>query len=1056
MAKSIKGITIEIGGDVQPLNKALEGVNKQSKNLQSELRQVERLLKLDPKNTELVAQKQKLLGEAVSSTKEKLDTLKEAERQAQEQFKRGEISEEQYRALQREVVKTEQDLKKLEKQLKDTGLTAEQLGNKMVAVGNKMTGVGKKMSTYVTAPLVGLGTMAAKTAIDFESAFAGVRKTVDATEEEFGALEKGIRDMAREIPAAATEIAGVAAAAGQLGIETEAILGFTRTMIDLGEATNMSADEAATALARLANITQMPQSEFDKLGSTVVELGNNLATTESEIVEMGLRLAGAGKQVGLTEAQILSFAGALSSVGVEAQAGGSAFSKVMVQMQLATETGGQALEDFASVAGMSAGEFKQAFQEDAAGAIIAFIQGLGTAEERGISAIKVLDDMGIKEVRLRDALLRAAGAGDLFNQSIETGAKAWEENTALTEEAEERYKTTASQLEILKNNVIEVAMQFGEILLPPLLKTVDAVKAFLEKLDKMDPATKRVIVIIAAVAAVLGPVLVALGTLISSVGHILLLLPKIKLALLALKTVMLFFTGPVGIIALVTAAVIALVAAFVSLRSRTRDVMELFQAETEARFQEIRRNVLKETAEKISGIIEEYERLVDEGSWYFQQLYLKQKAITEEGWGKIKSEIERQKGEYLQLLQSQEEEALVLIREMRARGLIDTDEHAEEMAQKTIEEYTRRGELVEEGYAEILEIARQQYEEYGVITREGWEKIRQIQIEMRQQEIEGMQAALTDMTAIRAQVFDDLENIEYEEYRKRLKRLKEHENERLEESDAALQEELKLLEEAYFVHGVIDKDEYEKMVRRASKAYKERNVEIRGQHLEMERDLRSSFIKMRNEAEEWDPKIVAAIESPWKSAREKALRQVRFMKEDIHSEIETMNDGVVGRFRSLETRVEAKMEDIRRRTTTAWGDIHNKLVKHSIVPEMVQDIIEEFKKLEENIDMYTLEIRKKTEGMVSPDTSGIWRGAREIERAYRSLRLPAVTQAVEASAVGERGRADTPAAAGGNLGPLYFIFDLDGKEFAKASVPYFDLEMAKRRKVRVRMEGAMG
>src|SRR5690606_37523411 len=152
---------------------------------------------------------------------------------------------------------------------------------------------------------------------------------------------------------------------------------------------------------------------------------------EAEIVNMGLRLAGAGSQVGMTEAEILSLAGALSSVGIEAQAGGSAFSKVMVQMQLAAETGGEKLEQFAAVAGMSAEQFVRQFRENAAGALIAFINGLQRTEEQGISAIKVLDDMGITEVRMRDALLRAAGAGDLFAESIKLGTQAWEENVAL-------------------------------------------------------------------------------------------------------------------------------------------------------------------------------------------------------------------------------------------------------------------------------------------------------------------------------------------------------------------------------------------------------------------------------------------------------------------------------------------------------------------------------------------------------------------------------------------------------------------------------------------------
>ena len=273
-----------------------------------------------------------------------------------------------------------------------------QAQNSLNKTFSNMEKTGKTLSAAITAPLVVVGTTAIKTSIDFESAFAGVKKTVDATEEEFAQLRQGILDMSNELPASANEIAKVAEAAGQLGIQTENILSFTRTMIDLGESTNLSAEQAATALARFANIVQMPQDEFDKLGSVIVDLGNNLATTEAEIVEMGLRLAGAGEQIGMSEAQIMAIAGALSSVGVSAEAGGSAFSKLMVEMQLAVETGEGSLEDFADVAGMAAEEFQQAFQEDAANAILAFIEGLSRAEERGESAIKILDDMEIKEI----------------------------------------------------------------------------------------------------------------------------------------------------------------------------------------------------------------------------------------------------------------------------------------------------------------------------------------------------------------------------------------------------------------------------------------------------------------------------------------------------------------------------------------------------------------------------------------------------------------------------------------------------------------------------------
>lgn len=433
-------------------------------------------------------------------------------------------------------------------------------------VGRDMTAVGKSMTAAITLPIIAVGGFALKTGIEFESAFAGVRKTVDATEGELAELSDGIRKMAKEIPAAATEIAGVAEAAGQLGIETDSILGFTRTMIDLGEATNLSAEEAATALARLANITQMSQKDFDRLGSTVVALGNNLATTEAEIVEMGLRLAGAGKQVGMTEAQILGFAGALSSVGIEAQAGGSAFSKVMVQMQLATEKGGTALEEFADVAGMSAEEFKNAFQDDAAGAIIAFIQGLGSAEERGMSAIKVLDDMGIKEVRLRDALLRAAGAGDLFNESIAIGTEAWEENTALTDEARQRYETTASQIGILKNRFNDLGVELYERLGPVLKDTIipmadkliEAIGRLVDWFTNLSPAVQKFLIIAAGIAAAAGPVLIIVGQIATAIGT---LIPIISKVIATVKLVGAAIAGVAGgPVLLIIAAIAALIA----------------------------------------------------------------------------------------------------------------------------------------------------------------------------------------------------------------------------------------------------------------------------------------------------------------------------------------------------------------------------------------------------------------------------------------------------------------------------------------------------------------
>lgn len=407
------------------------------------------------------------------------------------------------------------------------GNVLESAGGKMQSIGKGMESAGRSLTKNVTLPLVAAGGLAFKTAMDYESAFAGVRKTVDATEEEFAELSEGIREMSKEIPASATSIAAVAESAGQLGIEVPNIMSFTRTMIDLGEATNMSAEDAATSLARFANITQMSQQDFDKLGSVIVDLGNNLATTEKEIVDMSLRLAGAGKQIGLTEAEIMSFAGGLSSVGIEAQAGGSAFSKVMIEMQLAVETNSKKLKDYAKVAGMSTKDFSKAFKEDAAGALISFIDGLGSAEERGLSTIKVLDDMGITEVRLRDTLLRAAGAGDLFADSIKMGNEAWRENSALAVEAAQRYGTTESQLKILKNRATDVGITLGESLIPAAMGALEAAEPLFKAIENgakafanLDTAQQRSILKWAGIALAAGPVLSITGKLTQTIGGV--------------------------------------------------------------------------------------------------------------------------------------------------------------------------------------------------------------------------------------------------------------------------------------------------------------------------------------------------------------------------------------------------------------------------------------------------------------------------------------------------------------------------------------------------------
>ena len=405
-------------------------------------------------------------------------------------------------------------------------------GERLKTFGNGLSSIGTSMTVGVTAPIMA-GTIAVtKAAIDWESAFTGVKKTVNEMVDangnvtySYAELEDQLKNLATQLPATHQEIAQVAENAGQLGISTDHIVEFTKTMIDMGESTNLSADEASTALARLANITGMSQDKFSNLGSSIVFLGNNFATTEREITEMSLRLAGAGKQIGLSQGSITGIAAALSSLGVEAEQGGSAFSKLMVSLQLAVEKGGESLESFASVAGMTSDKFAQLFKSKPEVALERFIKGLGESEKHGKSAIQVLDEMGITEVRLRDTLLRAANAGDLMTKAIEGGNKAFNENNALANEASKRYETTESKLKMLRNEAVNLGIELGGPLVDALRDGLQASKPWLKTLSdmadrfsKLEPEQQRSILKWIAMGAAAGPTFKILGGGISTVG----------------------------------------------------------------------------------------------------------------------------------------------------------------------------------------------------------------------------------------------------------------------------------------------------------------------------------------------------------------------------------------------------------------------------------------------------------------------------------------------------------------------------------------------------------
>lgn len=565
MASKIQGITVEIGGDTTKLGNALQSVNDKAKSLQSELRGVNTLLKMDPTNVTLLKQKQDLLNKSIAECREKLNVLKSTQIQVQEQFEKGEITEEMYRDFQREIVATENKLSNLKKEVKSFGSVGAQqvaaVGTKMQSLGESITNVGKKftvVSAAASAALVGIS----KSAIDFETAFTGVTKTVDGTDEQLENIRQGLFDLSEATASSATDIAAVAEAAGQLGVKTDNVLDFTETMVRLGDSTNLSADEAATAIAQLYNVMGSDINTVDQFGAALVALGNNAATTEADILNMSTRIASSGSQVGLTEQQVLALATTLSSVGLEAEGGGSAISAVITQIDKDVALNSNTLKTWADVAGISVKDFKNLWENDAMTAIQKVVAGMGDASAGGENLNVILDELGVTSLRQTDTMKRLSSASELMSDMVDISNTSWKENTALTTESSKRYETTAAKMQQLKNTVTELCSKLGEILLPIIQNICNSLSSFVNWLTNLSPTMQKVILVVIALVAAIAPLLITIGKMVSSIGTIMTFAPKLVSMFGTIKTSLsgLFsFIAAHPIILIITAIIAAVV-----------------------------------------------------------------------------------------------------------------------------------------------------------------------------------------------------------------------------------------------------------------------------------------------------------------------------------------------------------------------------------------------------------------------------------------------------------------------------------------------------------------
>lgn len=566
MANRIKGITVEIGGDTTKLSKALEGVNKNIKNTQSQLKDVEKLLKLDPKNTELLSQKQKLLADSISATKDKLATLKTAAEQANTALANGDITQQQYDALQREIVDTENELKRLETEAKNANSELAKIGEAgqvLQNVGGKISGAGEKLLP-VTAGITAIGTAAVKTASDFDSAMSKVAAVSGATGDDLQALRDKAREMGSKTKFSASEAAEAMNYMAMAGWKTNDMLSGIDGIMNLAAASGEDLATTSDIVTDALTAFGLTAADSGHFADVLAAASSNANTNVSMLGESFKYCAPIAGALGFSCEDTAEALGLMANAGIKSTQSGTSMRSIMTALSGDVKFCSAAFGEMEIATSNSDGSMRS-LSDILADCRVAFDQ---MSESEKASAAETL--VGKNAMSGFLALMNAAPA-DIDKLS---GAIANCDGTSL-QMAETMQDNLAGQLTILKSQLDELAISFGEILMPVIRDIITKIQGFVDKLNALDPATKQTIIKIGLMAAALGPLLIVVGKTLSSIGSMMTFISKIPTMIAGTKTAFSTLGAAIGGISAPVVAVIAiiatLVAAFVHLWNTNED-----------------------------------------------------------------------------------------------------------------------------------------------------------------------------------------------------------------------------------------------------------------------------------------------------------------------------------------------------------------------------------------------------------------------------------------------------------------------------------------------------
>ncbi len=520
MASRIKGITVEIGGDTTGLDKALKSVNSSIKTTQSGLKDVSKLLKLDPTHTELLTQKQKLLKDAIGSTKEKLDALKLAQEQAKAQLESGDLGQDKYDALQREIIETEQELKRLQEQAIESNAALakiEEVGDKLQTAGDKITGAGQKLLP-VTAAVAGLGTAAVKTTADFDTSMSQVQATMGITKDAMSELNgesvntvEALRDLAKQMGSetafSASECADAMNYLALAGYDTQEIYDTLPTVLNLAAAGGIDLASASDMVTDAMSALGMETSEADTM---VDQMSKTASTTNTSVAQLGeaiLTIGATAKTVKGGTAELNTALGILANNGIKGAEGGTHLRNVILALQSPTDKAAACMESLGVEVYDSEGNMRSL--NDILGDLNTSMDGMTSAEKQNIiSSIFNKTDLAA----VNSLLVSTGDSWDSLQQSIT------ESGGAAQQMADTQLDNLSGQITILKSALEGLAISFGEILMPKIRAAAKKIQEFVDKLNGMNDEQKETVVKIAAVVAAIGPMLILFGKVTSTVG----------------------------------------------------------------------------------------------------------------------------------------------------------------------------------------------------------------------------------------------------------------------------------------------------------------------------------------------------------------------------------------------------------------------------------------------------------------------------------------------------------------------------------------------------------